>query len=920
MPLSRPADRDDVRTLLEQCVAAWHEHGARAADALLAATPELAGPVRDGLAALARAGLLDDDEPSRLPERIGGYRVLALLGRGGMGAVFRAHDDASGRDVAIKVVHPQLLWYGRARERFEREIRALARIAHRGAVPVYHFGDDAGVPFFVMEHVAGRSLAAILAAVAGRDPNALTRGDLDGILGAAADGVPATVPTANASEPWWRALVAIAAQVADTLHHVHQHGIVHRDVKPSNVLVTPAGDARLVDFGLARIDGDAALTRVATTLGSDPYMAPEQAGDRGGVVDARSDVFALGATLFEALSLQPPFGSGGPRTRERIVAGDHASLRSLLPQVPRDLDAVCAVAIAPEPHRRYQTAAAFADDLRAVLAGRPVAARPIGVLARTWRLVRRHPLTSAALALTLAVSVAAPTWIAVEQYESSQAITATLVRAERNRDRALEAIERLLAGLAQGQLFQLPESDGVRRRLLQDAIELQEAMLRDTPDDARVAFHIAVAKRRLCELHRWLGANDVADRCIEEALVILRTVAPVPAIELARALTLRARGAGIRSDAAAAAADSREAIAVLEQARAAAPSPADGARLGRMLALAAVDLAVAVGMQGDMAAATRGVEAAVATLRALPEDRDTLVAIGRALEAGSRAAVFRGELPLAARMAAAAIDAYTRVVAKAPDEWEMAANRANVQSELSKITHLQQSYDEALAHAQAAHETLAQLQPQHPLVGWLAHHLAHAKLALADAYLARNRTDDARPMLGEAVVLFRELVRREPGDRNMRESLGRALGLSANATTFVKEAVPLLEEARQLFATLQHEKPDDPLPWRQLTVVWASLAHMRRVTGDVDGEAAWLDVAIAASRAWYEKRVPPSREILSTLLLDRADCAVRGDDAETAADYVREAQTVVKTRREHLGKREALIGLLGTPAFAELLK
>ncbi len=923
MTVSLPADRDDVRTLLEHCVAAWHEQGPRAADALLAAAPELAGPVREGLAALARAGLLDDEEPARLPDRIGAYRVRKLLGRGGMGAVFLAHDDTTDRDVAVKVVHPQLLWYGRARERFEREIRALARLSHRGAVPVFHFGEDGGVPFFVMEYIAGRSLAAILAAVAGRKPEQLTRADLDQAVAAAPGAPPSPVVAATpaaAEEPWWRAVVAIAIQVADTLHHVHQHGIVHRDVKPSNILVTPEGEARLVDFGLARIDGDAALTRVSTTIGSDPYMAPEQTGDRGGAADARSDVFSLGATLFEALSLRQPYGGGGPRTRQRILAGDHASLRTLQPQLPRDLEAVCSVAMAPEPQRRHATAAAFADDLRAVLSNRPVAARPIGTLARMWRLLRRHPLTTTALAATLLMSIAAPTWIAIQQYESSQAIGAALTRAERDREHALDAIDRLLARIAQNRLFELPEAEGVRRQLLQDAIEVQEAMLREAPQDPRLALETAIAKRRLAELHRWLGETSAADRCIEQALAILATSPPVSAIELARVLALRGRIASLNGDLQRAHQDHFDAVAALVAARSRIATVAGQLQLDRALAERRIDLAIAAGMLGDDVAAERGLAEALAALQRLPEDRSTLQTIGRALSTGVRAAVYKNDCELAARLATASVDAYRRAMALAPDDWVTAANCANVQTELCKLAYLRGHGAEALAVGQQAHDRLVQLQSQHSEVGWLTNHLAEAKQALADAFFLNQRRGDARRLLQEGVELLRALLRRDPASASLRSVLGRCLGMLADQSPTAAEAVELLAEAQQLFEALQREDPANHLSWRQLVVVYSSRAKIEQVADDLAGEAKWLDLAIAASRHLQAQGLPPARELLSATLLQRADCAARDGDAAAAHEFVREAMALVPLRRDQLEQRPGLAELLPSPAFAELFR
>lgn len=921
MSASRSADHDDVRTLLEHCVAAWHEQGPGAADALLAGAPELAGPVREGLAALARAGLLDDDEPAHLPDRIGDYRVQKLLGRGGMGAVFLARDETAGRDVAVKVVHPQLLWYGKARERFEREIRALARISHRGAVRVFHFGDDAGVPFFVMEYVPGRSLAAILAAVAGRQPQQLTRADLDRALAEApgASGRAAAVASPAANEPWWRTAVTIAIQVADTLHYVHRHGIVHRDVKPSNILVAADGEARLVDFGLARIDGDASLTRVPTTLGSDPYMAPEQTAEGGGAVDARCDVFALGATLFEALSLRQPYGGGGPRTRQRILAGDHASLRSMMPQLPRDLDAVCAVAIAPEPHRRYATAAAFADDLRAVLANRPVAARPIGALARTWRHCRRYPLTAAAVAATLLVSIASPMWIAVQQYEASRTIGAALARAERHREHALDAIDRLLVRIAQNRLFDLPEAENVRRQLLQDAVGVQEAMLREAPQDARLSVETAIAKRRLAELHGWLGENTEAERCVAEALTILDTKPPVSAIELARVLAIRGRIANVQGNLLQSCQDHRDAVATLAASRSGSETAEALLQLDRALAERRIDLAVAEGMLGNAETAERELAVALAALRRLPEDRGTLQAIGRALATGVRAAVYKGNSELAAWLAGASVEAYRRAVALDPDDWALAATCADVQTDQCKLAYMNGNAVEALAVGQQAHDCLADLQSRHSQVGWLSHHLAEAKQALADAYHLNQRRDDARRLLQEAVGLLRALLRRDPTNAALRSVLGRCLGMLADQAPR-SEAVALLEEAQQLFEGLQHDEPENHLAWRQLIVVFSSRARIEQFADNLAGEVEWLDAAVAAGRHLLAKRLPPAPSLLSGLLIERADCAARDGDAATAHDFVREANSLVPLRRDQLERFPGLASLLSTPAFEALLR
>src|SRR5262245_48941190 len=301
-------------------------------------------------------------------ERLGAYRLLARLGRGGMGLVFLAEDESLGRRVALKVVRPELSDSPAARERFEREARAVARLRHPHIVTLHGAGREGDVRYLVMELLEGQGLDERIEAAraAGR-----------------------TLPVVD--------VVRWGAQLARALQYAHEHGVVHRDVKPSNIHVAHDGRALLLDFGVARELGADAST-LGAFVGSLPYAAPEQVAAHRGGVDGRTDVYALGATLYEALTGRRPFEGGTTEQLLRAVLHDEPQPpRKLLPGLPRDLQTVLLKALEKEPARRFASAAALADDLEAVLAFRPIAATPPAAPARAAKWLRRHPAAAATL-------------------------------------------------------------------------------------------------------------------------------------------------------------------------------------------------------------------------------------------------------------------------------------------------------------------------------------------------------------------------------------------------------------------------------------------------------------------------------------------------------------------------------------------
>jgi tetratricopeptide (TPR) repeat protein/predicted Ser/Thr protein kinase len=313
--------------------------------------------------------------PATAPKKIGRYDILATAGAGGMGIVYRARDTALGRVVALKVMIAGEHASRETLARFDREARAAARLDHPGIVRVYDVGAEGSAHFIAMEYVEGRALDRAIrdAGVAPREAARMVR------------------------------------DVARALAAAHAVGIVHRDIKPANVLVDSAGAARLTDFGLAKTgDADGGLTRTDQVMGTACYMPPEQVSGMKDV-DGQSDVYSLGAVLYEALTRRRPFeGETMAAILRDVEDKDPPPPSRVTTSVPRDLETICMTAMAKRKSKRYASMAAMADDLDRFLDGAPIAARREGTLSRGWRWAKRRPALSgtAAVALVLAGALA----------------------------------------------------------------------------------------------------------------------------------------------------------------------------------------------------------------------------------------------------------------------------------------------------------------------------------------------------------------------------------------------------------------------------------------------------------------------------------------------------------------------------------
>ncbi len=412
--MSPDLDQEDV---IASVLAEWRELRDRgeedAADVLLRSHPKLETSLRDRIAALSLVGaaLTAGAEPAiaHPPEEIGDFHIVREIGRGGMGIVYEAEQLSMRRRVALKLLHPSCSTDARAVERFRREARAAGGIHHTHVVPVYALGSENGLCWFAMELLRGRTLAEAIEARRGATGKAEAPEPAGAVRRASREGSDPWGTAGTAT--WYRRIAREFGGVAEALEAAHRAGIVHRDVKPSNLILDGDGTLRLTDFGLAHVRSGSTpdLTGTGALLGTPAYMSPEQVCSTRGALDGRADVYSLGATLYEVLTLRPPFpGKTVPEILAAVLAGAPTHPQRLDRRIPKELEAIVLKALEDRVERRYASANAFAKDLRAFAEGARVTARPQGPLGRTWRSIRRHPSRAGAIGiLVLALGGAA---------------------------------------------------------------------------------------------------------------------------------------------------------------------------------------------------------------------------------------------------------------------------------------------------------------------------------------------------------------------------------------------------------------------------------------------------------------------------------------------------------------------------------
>jgi serine/threonine protein kinase/tetratricopeptide (TPR) repeat protein len=491
--------------------------------------PEHAELIRGTLSALQMMQSLDgsfadawsrEAEHAAFPGVLGDYAILRELGRGGMGVVYEAEQRSLNRRVALKVLPFAAMLNERSLQRFRNEVTAAAQLDHPHIVPVYGTGFEQGVHHYAMRLVEGVTLAEVIEQLRlQRDRNLpfpdsikLTTSELarerqeSGRTSSPEQGTsqPAAElqetrnsgDTVRSSAPGWnrpqqrlsyfRGIAELGASMAEALHHAHQQGIVHRDVKPSNILLEAGGHPWLADFGLAQLESDAAVTLTGELLGTARYMSPEQVrGDRV-ILDHRTDIYSLGVTLYELLALEPPFRSDQRQDLfRRIINEQPKSPARVNPAVPADLATIVLKTLEKNPDDRYASAFALADDLKRFVRNEPIAARPASLLNRASKWVSRHStlalVVATAMLIVLGLSIAMSVMVtgyytsersarqrADELYQSNLVLSL----------QAREAVDQYVATVRNDALLSNPDARSLRNELLSHARTYYEALVK----------------------------------------------------------------------------------------------------------------------------------------------------------------------------------------------------------------------------------------------------------------------------------------------------------------------------------------------------------------------------------------------------------------------------------------------------------
>ncbi len=485
---AEPDSPHELRDLLAQCIELVNSGGFAAAEPVFAAHPQQAAALRERLRKLAQAGLLVTAPPVEdvIPERLGDFRLVRRLGAGGMGVVYLAVQESLGREVALKLVKPDQLYFPGARDRFRREVEAIARLHDPAIVGIHTVGEEGGIPFFAMERIVGATLADALHQLGPKQARELSGADFfDAVVACTADAPKVPVSPPRFVGSWVDTCLRIAEEMARALAHAHAQGVLHRDLKPSNVMVTPTGRVALLDFGLAQSRGAAKITRTGAQLGSLHYMAPEQVRGQASAIDERTDVYAVGVVLYELLTLQLPFrGESADDVSRRILEANPERIARGNPLVQWDVETVCLTAMDPDRELRYPSASALLRDLRNLLARQPIEAKRPGAPLRLRRFAQRHRALTAGAVITALALVATPAVIAVRERDLNRALVESIGERDREMDRARNNLEVASQGL--NRVLQLVVDEDVDQ--VPDLRHFTEALLHETATSLDVLF------------------------------------------------------------------------------------------------------------------------------------------------------------------------------------------------------------------------------------------------------------------------------------------------------------------------------------------------------------------------------------------------------------------------------------------------
>ncbi|MHC4547564.1 MAG: serine/threonine-protein kinase [Planctomycetota bacterium] len=502
-------------------------------DAMLARFPELSEELAgclDGLDLMYRvAPHLQDEAPGDLDltpaTALGDFRILREVGRGGMGVVYEADQMSLGRRVALKVLPFAAVLDSRYLRRFKNEAQAAAHLHHTSIVPVHAVGCERGVHYYAMQFIEGPTLAGLIDELKSFAGNGRGR-----------DSTPALDAIARErtteSPRFCRAVAHLGIQAAEALDYAHESGVIHRDIKPPNLIVDEKGHLWITDFGLASTRNDTGLTVTGDIVGTMRYMSPEQALGKRVPVDHRTDIYSLAVTLYELLTLEQAFPGDDPAViMQEVAFREPTRPRALNPATPPELETILLKAMSKDPADRYTTAQELADDLRRFTEDRPIHARRPSAFKRTVQWSRRHPAvmwaTAVVLVLAIAGLIAGNIVIANERDDAKNARDeATVANAaleansqtlKANTQKMGDVVDSMLSRVAD-ELANQPHMSQLRKELLEEALAFYLDFLEQKRDKPAVPAEVVRAYSRVASIYWHLGQRQASEETYKEAI------------------------------------------------------------------------------------------------------------------------------------------------------------------------------------------------------------------------------------------------------------------------------------------------------------------------------------------------------------------------------------------------------------------
>jgi len=903
---------------------------------MLAKYPELAEDLEGCLASLefikrATATSQAGDREEGLPGKpLGDFCLLREIGRGGMGVVYEAEQVSLRRRVALKVLPFASVLDPRQLQRFKNEAQAAAALDHPNIVHIYSVGADRGVHYYAMQYIEGQTLAQVIQDLRARSElghvaegrPSLSQGTVAipsgratppdrkpvddrtesyaaGVqppqaarpapAGAAPEEVhsPAADTTPHAQDAistggstrspgFFRAVAHFGIQAAEALDHAHQVGVVHRDIKPSNLMVSASGHLWITDLGLATTRRDPSISMTGDVVGTLRYMSPEQIlGDRR-MLDHRTDIYSLGLTLYELITLRPVYASENRQEVVRQVVEDEPPPpRRFNAAIPRDLETIVLKAMAKEPQARYTTAQEFADDLRRFSTDQPIHAKRPALLERASRWTRRNRRLAVATLVFLVLAMIGLSVSLVLIAEKRTEAVEALDRAEEQRRLARQAVDEMYTEFAQKWLANQPQMDESQRTYLQKALQFYQRLSQEESQDPEVQKETGSAYLRVGEIERTLGRNAEAEAALRQAIAIFEPLVaddpspPETAIELIMAynrlgILLQDEGRSTEAEHC-----YRNAIALAERTSGSSPGRSE-------LVMPYTNLAGLYITTGRRAEAEDLCRAQVGRLEKAASQYPAVV--GFRWELATACSNFgvllynKGGLAEAEAMFRRALALRVQLIHECPKETEHRSKLVDCQMNLSgllaKVGKSAES-DKLLQEAMQGQRRLVKDFPQRPefaeCLGMLYNN--HG-LDLE----GRSRYEEALKALEEATGIFSRLARDYPSVPDYPFFLARSEAGQSKSLSRLGRLVQAEASARRAIAVLEglvRQYPDVPQYQKQLASAFAELAERYAGNGRFDDAIEWIKKAIGIDKT-LAQRSPTVPDYARALALHQA--------------------------------------------------